>query len=95
MARLCTPLPESPDTPLEGPPWGFTWIGAISSLDYYIRLEQAAIEADEAKGWYVEFSKFQLRDLVLVREYLLTEHEEKMGYPFQYKYPTPVAGQDS
>jgi hypothetical protein len=95
MARLCTPLPESPGTPLEGPPWGFTWIGAISSLDYYIRLEQAAIEADEAKGWYVEFSKFQLRDLVLVREYLLTEHEEKMGYPFQYNYSTPVAGQDS
>jgi hypothetical protein len=32
---------------------------------------------------------------VLVREYLLTEHEEKMGYPFQYNYSTPVAGQDS
>jgi hypothetical protein len=89
-------LPESPETPLQASPWGFTWIGAITTLDYFIRHAQAEIREGHAKGWSSDYLQFQLAELCAVREYLLTEHEDKMGYPFMYHHSEPaVAEQDS
>lgn len=90
-------LPESPERPLETNPWGFTWYGAISTVDYCIRTAQARIKADKSRDWYVGFEEFQLRELATLREYLLTEHEAKLGYAFAYEYPSsvPAAEQDS
>jgi len=76
----------APEAPLEGASYGFTYIGAIESLTYCIELLQRRIKADKARGWSSSMEEFRLAELVSTRDFILTEHEERLGYAFETRY---------
>lgn len=75
---------QAPEQASEALTRRFSFIGADLALAYAIGAVERVIRADERVGIGTSLAEYQLEELALVRDYIRTEAEERLGFsPFQ------------